>query len=265
MPASGLPRAASAALTLVTDGDFDIPSLLLSTHWKVSPTEFIQSLQECFTLSSFIFCKGTKRKRMQAPYPESKHAQRAHGPGSESQRTMQAVAGGVSFSSAPRGGLLWGAGWWRLAPAGGWRPSCSSSWAGAHCTEGCYSSWCTPSSVSLGSRRTGTRPRRWGRLQRRHTTCDTWSLQHAQGSWVNLCWQRIASCWAQRPVCPSSPSQSRAWVGQGGAFGCFAEPPQYIRCTGKKAVLIAPLWTELFQKQSEMQCQWIKSCQTPPF
>lgn len=55
----------------------------------------------------------------------------------------------------------------------------------------------------------------------------------------------------------SSPfSQPRAWLVQGG------EPPKYMRYRiKKKAALISPLWTGLFPKLFEVQCQWIQSCQ----
>lgn len=57
------------------------------------------------------------------------------------------------------------------------------------------------------------------------------------------------------PLPAQSLGVGRWGGGAEGALGCFAEPPQYMRCTGKTAVLIAPLWTELLQKRSEMQCQ----------
>lgn len=43
--------------------------------------------------------------------------------------------------------------------------------------------------------------------------------------------------------------------GRGVLWVVLLRPPRYRRRTGKKAVLIAPLWTELFQKRSEVQCQ----------
>lgn len=129
-----------------------------------------------------MICKRTKRKRIQTPYPESKDTQKNLVDEVRGSKGRQNNAGGAgisfSFSSVPRRRLIWGAGWWWGARAEGLRQSCSFSWAGARCTEGCCSSWCTLSSVSLGSRTTDTPPRQWGRPPRMHTTSGTWSLQH---------------------------------------------------------------------------------------
>lgn len=160
---------------------------------------------------------------MQTPYPDSKDTQKiSWSRGSEDQKN-NAGGAGISFSSTPRRRLIWGAGRWWGTLAGAPRQSCSFSWAGAHCTEECYSSWCTPSSASLGSRRTGTLQRRWDRLPMMHRTCDTWSLQHRwQRAGLTYSGQRTAPLWTEVPMCPFSPlSEPRDLEGPGRCFWLF--------------------------------------------
>ena len=139
-----------------------------------------------FTLSS-LFPKELK-EQIPLPTQDKRTPRRISGSrGGQARRTMQeGLTSPPAFSSVPRKGLSWGARWCWEAMAEGPRRSCSFSWAGARCKEGCCSSWCTPSSVSPGSRRTGTRPRRWGRLPTTHTTCGTWFLQQTRRSEVSL-------------------------------------------------------------------------------
>lgn len=51
------------------------------------------------------------------------------------------------------------------------------------------------------------------------------------------------------------PAQSLGGEGGRGCFGLFCGASPIHEVHRETAVLIAPLWTELLQKRSEMQCQ----------
>lgn len=185
--------SASPTLPLVIGDRLGLPSSL-QVHTEKSDWIYSE-LTKTVSHRALWFAKELKEREYAPSQPTKKRTPR-RSLGSRGSKGLKDNAGGMSisnFSSEPRGGRVSGAGWWWGAPAAGPRQNCSVSWAGAHCKVGCYSSWCTLSSVSQGSRRIGTQQRRWGRLLRRHTTCGTWSLQHNPRSGVNWSWPRFSS------------------------------------------------------------------------
>lgn len=257
--------SASLASTLITDGaNLHSTSFLpLRAHWKFKLYVFRAHKDVFFfffTLSS-LFPKELKE---QIPLPTQNKRTPRRISGSRGRAGQKNNAGGVTspsaFSSVPRKGLSWGARWCWGAMAGGPWQNCSFSWAGARCKEGCCSSWCTPSSVSLGSRRIGTQPRRWGRLLTMHTTCGTWFLQHRPKG-VRL-GQRTAAPWAQSPgtALPYSSHSPEPWWVQENTQGGFLEHPKSTTYAVKKTGLISLAFDNFSQGYLRCQYQWIKSC-----
>lgn len=105
-------------------------------------TEFIQSLQKK-VLHRALFA-GEELKENTRPSPPRTTGHPGEAWGAEGAWGPKNDAGGGSipftFSSEPGGALTAGAGRWRGALAAGPRQSCSVSWAGARCKEGCCSS-----------------------------------------------------------------------------------------------------------------------------